>query len=125
MKFIRNEALIGQYLKQFSLDLYLDHSQNENIHLIELQPGELISEQDEEAKYFYLLCKGRVKIFTTSEAGKRIIVAFNKTPELFGDIEYVQHVPYMNTIETLIPSYIIKLPFSLIAYIEKAQPHIL
>lgn len=125
MKPILDEMLIGRYLKQFSLDPYLENSQMGNIQLIELQQGELICEQDGKADYFHLLCKGRVKIFTTSEAGKRIIVAFNKAPELFGDIEYVQHVPYMNTIETLTPSYIMKLPFSLMANIEKAQPHIL
>ena len=53
MKFIRDEALIGQYLKRFSLNHYLEHSQFENIQLVELQPGELICEQDREANYFF------------------------------------------------------------------------
>ncbi|MFD3449908.1 Crp/Fnr family transcriptional regulator [Microbacteriaceae bacterium 4G12] len=125
MKKIKDASLIQYYIEMFSLDHYVEHQFYQEIQIYELQPGEILCEQEQMANYMYFLCKGKVKIFTLSEAGKRLVVAFNQSPEVFGDIEYVQHNAYMNTIEALTPSHVMKIPFTLFSILEKLHPEIL
>lgn len=64
-------------------------------------PGECIYEQGFPLPFISILVKGKVKIYSTSESGKRLIVTFNKPLELFGDIELVQQVETIHTIEAV------------------------
>ncbi len=73
-------------------------------------PGESIYEQGYPIPYLSFLVKGKVKIYTTSEDGKRLIVTFNKPLELFGEIELVQQVDTLHTIEAVTPVHIAVLP---------------
>lgn len=65
------------------------------------EPGEIIYQQGFESPFLAFLVHGKVKIFTASTEGKQLIVAFNKPLELFGDIEFVQAVNTLHTIETV------------------------
>ncbi|BDH61631.1 catabolite gene activator protein [Lysinibacillus sp. PLM2] len=76
-------------------------------------PGEYICEQGFPLSFLSFLVKGKVKIYTTSEEGKRLIVTFNKPLELFGDLELVQQVDTLHTIEAVTPVYIAVLPLEL------------
>ena len=69
--------------------------------LVECQPGESILRQGEELNYLYFLMQGKVKIYSTSIDGKRLIVAFNRPVQLFGDIEFLQQSTILNTVEAL------------------------
>lgn len=73
-------------------------------------PGEYIYEQGFPLPFVSFLVKGKVKIYTTSEDGKRLIVTFNNPLELFGDIELVQKVDTIHTIEAVTPVHIGILP---------------
>lgn len=69
-------------------------------------PGECIYEQGFPLPFLTFLVKGKVKIYTTSEDGKRLIVTFNKPLELFGDLELVQQIDTLHTIEAVTPVHI-------------------
>ncbi|SOC42622.1 Crp/Fnr family transcriptional regulator [Ureibacillus acetophenoni] len=73
-------------------------------------PGECIYEQGFPLPFVSFLVKGKVKIYSTSEEGKRLIVTFNNPLELFGDIELVQKVDTLHTIEAVTPVHIGILP---------------
>lgn len=76
-------------------------------------PGECIYEQGFPLPFLSFLVKGKVKIYTTSEEGKRLIVTFNKPLELFGDLELVQQVDTLHTIEAVTYVHIAVLPLGL------------
>jgi len=71
------------------------------LNLFEFEKGELICSQGEPVEYLYILVKGKVKIFTTSEDGKTLILSFKTPLEVIGDIEYVQEIDTINTVEAV------------------------
>ena len=97
MQLMNNSILKQQYID--SLDATF--SAIFNADLIEYVSGETILRQGEKISYLYLLMRGKVKIYSTSIEGKRLIVAFNKPVQLFGDIEFLQQSDILNTVEAL------------------------
>lgn len=73
--------------------------------------GECIYEQGFPLPFLCFLVKGKVKIHTTSVDGRRLI-AFNKPIELFGDIELIQKVDTLHTIEAVGDVHIAVLPLT-------------
>lgn len=76
-------------------------------------PGECIYEQGFPLPFLSFLVKGKVKIYSISEEGKRLIVTFNKPLELYGDIELVQQVDILHTIEAVTLVHMAVLPLGL------------
>ncbi|MBT2681738.1 cyclic nucleotide-binding domain-containing protein [Bacillus sp. ISL-35] len=73
------------------------------LSLYHFKKGELICSQGEAAEFLYILVKGKVKIYTTSEEGKTLILSFKTPLEVIGDIEYVQEIDTINTVEAVTP----------------------
>lgn len=97
MQIINNPSLKQQYID--SLDARFP--KNFDADLIEYEPAETLLRQGENLSHLYFLMRGKVKIYSTSLEGKRLIVAFNKPVQLFGDIEFLQQSDILNTIEAL------------------------
>lgn len=97
MKINNDASLKTQYIKQ----LHRAFSQNFQCDLVEYQHSEMILQQGEELQYLYILVRGKVKIYSTSSEGKRLIVAFNRPIQLFGDVEFLQGKAIVNTVEAL------------------------
>lgn len=81
--------------------------------------GECIYEQGFPLPFLCFLVKGKVKIHTTSVDGRRLIVAFNKPIELFGDIEFIQKVYTLHTIEAVGDVHIATLPLTVAEHWRK------
>ncbi|WP_058304134.1 Crp/Fnr family transcriptional regulator [Gorillibacterium timonense] len=73
--------------------------------------GDLICSQGEMPAYLYVLVKGKIKVYTTSEEGNTLILSFLTPIEVIGDIEYIQGIPIMNTVEAVTPVRMIRVPF--------------
>ena len=97
MKIITSPLLKARYERL----LHTDFPHSFTYDLVECQPGESILRQGEELNYLYFLMQGKVKIYSTSIDGKRLIVAFNRPIQLFGDIEFLQQSTILNTVEAL------------------------
>ena len=104
MHILHNLLLKEQYVrlldKRFSSDF--------NCDLVEYQAGEPILRQGEDLSFLYFLMNGKVKIYSTSIEGKRLIVAFNRPVQLFGDIEFLQQSTILNTVEALGPVQVLR-----------------
>src|SRR4051794_36861686 len=98
---------MAQYKKQVK-EKY--HIATDEIQWRSLSPGECIYQQGFPLPFLSFLLKGKVKIYMTSDDGKRLIVTFNKPLELFGEIELVQQVETLHTIEAVTPVHIGVLP---------------
>lgn len=113
------EIVKDQLLKKNYTDL-LDPRFSEYLlcDVVQFQSGETILQQGEELKHLYFLMRGKVKIYTTSIDGKRLIVAFNRPPQLFGDIEFIQQSDVLNTVEALGTVYALRFPLAHAHYLR-------
>lgn len=103
MNFLNDERTINKYQQQITTKYPIA---TEALKWRTYSPGECIYEQGFPIPFLSFLVKGKVKIYTTSEDGKRLIITFNKPLELFGEIELVQQVDTIHTIEAVTPVHI-------------------
>ncbi|WHY89303.1 cyclic nucleotide-binding domain-containing protein [Neobacillus cucumis] len=103
MKEIKNQEQLNDFLQMYELE----HIFNENLlpylSLFHFDQGENICSQGDTAQYLYVLVKGKLKIFTNSVEGKTLILSFKTPLEVIGDIEYVQNIHFINTVEAVSP----------------------
>ena len=97
MQIVQNPLLKEQYVRLLDSRFATDF----NCDLLAYQPGEPILRQGEALSYLYFLMHGKVKVYSTSIEGKRLIVAFNRPIQLFGDIEFLQQSTVLSTVEAL------------------------
>lgn len=110
MKLLNDQNVITQYKEQIHKKYPIEMTA---LEWRSFSPGECIYEQGFPLPFLSFLVKGKVKIHTTSEEGKQLIVAFNKPIELFGDVELIQQVDTLHTIEAVTPVYIAILPLAI------------
>ncbi|MBT2682202.1 cyclic nucleotide-binding domain-containing protein [Bacillus sp. ISL-37] len=101
MKELKAREQIETYLKSHQIESLFNEEIIPYLTLFEFEKGEKICSQDEAVEYLYILVKGKVKIFTTSEEGKTLILSFKTPLEVIGDIEYVQEIDTINTVEAV------------------------
>lgn len=110
MNVFSDQDAIAYYKEQISNRYSIDTTVLEWRYV---ERGECLYEQGFPLSFLAFLVKGKVKIHTTSEDGKQLIVAFNKPIELFGDLELVQQVDTLHTIEAVTTVHIATLPLSI------------
>ncbi|RDW17713.1 Crp/Fnr family transcriptional regulator [Oceanobacillus chungangensis] len=103
MDLLNVESVMAQYKKQVK-EKY--HIATDILEWRSFSPGECIYEQGFPLTFLSFLVKGKVKVYMTSDEGKELIVTFNKPLELFGDIELVQNVDTLHTVEAVTPVHI-------------------
>lgn len=103
MKEIKDTERLKEYLQSYRIESVFNEEIMPYLSLFYFDQGELICSQGEATQYLYVLVKGKVKIFTTSEEGKTLILSFKKPLEVIGDIEYVQEINTINTVEAVSP----------------------
>lgn len=102
------------FIEHFQLNEVMNEVLLQNLSTSKFHKGQLILQQGEQPEYLYFLVEGRVKVFAASDVGKKLILAFNGPFSVLGDIEFVQHAPYLNTIEAITDVTMLKLPLSIV-----------
>jgi CRP-like cAMP-binding protein len=103
MKEIKDPGMLEEYLQHYGIEQVFNEEVMPYLALYSFELGELICTQGEATNYLFVLVKGKVKIFTTSEEGKTLILNFKTPLEVIGDIEYVQEIETINTVEAVSP----------------------
>lgn len=75
-----------------------------------LRAGERLFSQGDKADTVFFLMEGKLKISMLSPEGKRLILAFKTPFDIVGDIEYIQHCPFINTVEAVMDTVVIRIP---------------
>ncbi|WP_261130505.1 Crp/Fnr family transcriptional regulator [Bacillus sp. Marseille-Q3570] len=101
MKEIHNRKEFEQYIQFYNLESIFNPQLIPHMSFYRFKQGELIASQGDTSQYLYVLVKGKVKIFTTTAEGKALILSFKTPLELIGDIEYVQGIDFINTVEAV------------------------
>ena len=109
MNTLQNKRAIADYT------IRIQQKYDVDVRLLEwyvVKRGQCICKQGFPLHYLAFLVKGKVKIHMISEEGKQLIVAFNTPLELFGDVELVQQIDTLHTIEAVTDVHIAALPFA-------------
>jgi CRP/FNR family cyclic AMP-dependent transcriptional regulator len=93
--------------------------------LCSYEAGEPIWWQGERPGCLLLLVSGRIKVFTTSEAGNTLVLSFFEPVELIGDVEYIRGIPIMNTVTAVSPAELIRIPHGPIREYGEDHPPLL
>ncbi|MBP2242759.1 CRP-like cAMP-binding protein [Cytobacillus eiseniae] len=116
MKELKDSELIKSYLHAHQIETIFNEQLIPYLSLYSFSQGESICSQGDHAQYLYVLVKGKVKIYTTSEEGKTLILSFKTPLEVIGDIEYLRKIDIINTVEAVTPVYMIGVHYR---YLEK------
>ena len=101
MKRIQDQERLNYYLRVYQLESIFNEQVTPHLSLYSFDQGELICAQGEPSQYIYVLVKGKLKIYTTSAEGRALILSFTTPLAVIGDIEYVQGIDFINTVEAV------------------------
>ncbi|MEH7373937.1 Crp/Fnr family transcriptional regulator [Neobacillus drentensis] len=107
MKELNDQEQLDAYIQTYQLETIFHEPFIPHLSLYCFEQGELICSQGEASQYLYVLVKGKVKIYTSSPEGNTLILSFKKPLEVIGDIEYVQGIDIINTVEAVSPVWMI------------------
>jgi CRP-like cAMP-binding protein len=107
MQEIKDREQLQHYLSTHQLESTFGEQLIPHLSLFCFDHEELICSQGESSKYLYFLVKGKIKIYTTSTEGKTLILTFKTSLDVVGDIEYVQGIDIINTVEAVSSVYMI------------------
>ncbi|MBI0580828.1 cyclic nucleotide-binding domain-containing protein [Neobacillus cucumis] len=103
MKEIKNQEQLNDFLQMHELEPIFNENLLPYLSLFHFERGENICSQGDAAEFLYVLVKGKLKIYTNSVEGKTLILSFKTPLEVIGDIEYVQNIHFINTVEAVSP----------------------
>ncbi|MEO3944905.1 Crp/Fnr family transcriptional regulator [Gorillibacterium sp. CAU 1737] len=111
MKEITNPAAVEQAIIEGGLSALFPEALRSKLVLCRFDVRENICNQGETPTQLYILIKGKMKCYTTSEQGNTLILSFLTPPEVIGDIEFIQGIPIMNTVEAVTPLEMIRVSY--------------
>lgn len=101
MKKIENQEELHNYIQAYKMNDVLNEELMPHLSLYQFDEGEYICEQGDSRSHLYILVKGKIKIYTTSMEGNKLILAFKFPLEIVGDIEYIQNMDMINTVQAV------------------------
>ncbi|MBP0727152.1 Crp/Fnr family transcriptional regulator [Bacillus sp. RG28] len=107
MKELKDRKQLDCFLHDYQIESIFNEQLLPHLSLYSFDQGELICSQGEPSHYLYVLVKGKLKVYITSAEGKTLIVSFKTPLEIIGDIEYVQGIDLINTVEAVSPVLLI------------------
>lgn len=114
------------YMDKYNLHEVLPERLYPHLSLHTVEKGEQLCRQGEQAKALYIVVKGKAKVFTTSMEGKTLVLSFQTPIELIGDIEYIQNIDIINTVEAVSSVTVIKIPYKFLRkHCEQYSPFLM
>ncbi|MGH1033466.1 MULTISPECIES: Crp/Fnr family transcriptional regulator [Bacillus] len=91
--------LIMHYLKNYKLLEFFSEIDIDYLQVNHFKKGTLICDKDEEIHRLYFVVKGKVKVYTITPEGKKLILRFINPLAVVGDIELIQKSKTHNVVE--------------------------
>lgn len=112
MEELKDKELLAQYIQEHKMNTIFNEPLLKSLSLYAFRPEETICLQGEIPDTLFILVKGKIKIYTTSPEGRKLIIDFKLPLEVIGDIEYVQDIELMNTVESVTAVHMIGIKLS-------------
>jgi len=107
----QNRQQLAAYLEQFDIQDVFHEPLLPHVSLYMFEPGEELCRQGGQSEILYVLVKGMTKTSTTSPEGRTLVLSFKTPPEMIGDIEYIEKIENMNTVEAVTPVEALGIPY--------------
>ncbi|MFB1082690.1 Crp/Fnr family transcriptional regulator [Jeotgalibacillus sp. JSM ZJ347] len=105
---------LKDYLKTYQLDELFTQKVCDSMKLETYAAGERLFSQGEKSDKMHLLVDGKLKVSMLTPEGKRLILAFKTPLDIVGDIEYVRDCPLINTVESVMETTVIEIPYAIL-----------
>jgi CRP/FNR family transcriptional regulator, putaive post-exponential-phase nitrogen-starvation regulator len=125
MREITSEKQLMEYINTYKLESVFKKELLPHLSLYDVEAGERLCSQGDASHCLYILMKGKVKVYTISPEGKTLVLSFKQPLEVIGDIEYVQDVDIMNTVEAVSPLVVIGIPYKRLKQYASKDPQLL
>ncbi|MBJ8106118.1 cyclic nucleotide-binding domain-containing protein [Bacillus cereus group sp. N8] len=99
MKVENRSELIIQYLKAYNMLEIFSGISTDYFQVNHFEKGKLICNIDDEMDRLYFVVKGKVKVYTITPEGKKLILRFINPLAVVGDIELIQKSKTHNVVE--------------------------
>ncbi|WMI80035.1 Crp/Fnr family transcriptional regulator [Anaerotignum sp. MB30-C6] len=110
----RDSQELRKYLALYQLEGIIHKDMEEYHEFHRFKKGDLLCELGEPLRYFYILLKGNVKVYTTSDNGKILTLRIFDTLTNLGDIELITGTKYRCSVEVLSNSLCLAFPMQVI-----------
>ena len=114
-----------EYITTYKLESVFKGKLLPHLSLYDVEAGERLCSQGDASHCLYILVKGKVKVYTISPEGKTLVLSFKQPLEVIGDIEYVQDVDIMNTVEAVSALVVIGIPYKRLKQHASDDPQLL
>ncbi|MEJ9219055.1 Crp/Fnr family transcriptional regulator [Paenibacillus glucanolyticus] len=122
MKLLHNEPLLNAKLKDFQFEHMLDLTRPVPFALQQYEPGEIILHEGFALHSLLFLVQGKIKVTSSIETGKSLLLRFGHPFSIIGDIELIRNVPVQSRIEAVNECLLIGLSFDYIKQHEMKNP---
>lgn len=92
--------------------------------LVPYRPGRKILKEGEPARHVFCLASGGVRIFhhAPGESSGEIVVKLFGAPAFFGEMEVLRGIQWLETVETVLPSEVVRIPAAAFLRLLQAYP---
>ncbi|CAM4225798.1 Crp/Fnr family transcriptional regulator [Lederbergia lenta] len=118
MKYILDSKLLALKLHEFNMEKIFDQAKQLPFTLQKYEPDEIILFEGMEAKSLLFLVEGKVKITSSVETGKSLLLRFVQPFSIIGDVELIRDVPVQSQVKAVDPCLLIGLHFNYIKHHE-------
>ncbi|MBT2719414.1 cAMP-binding domain of CRP or a regulatory subunit of cAMP-dependent protein kinases [Bacillus sp. OK838] len=125
MKFIQDLKLLESKLREYHIEKMFDQEKQIPFTLQQYGPDEIILLEGIELESLLFLVEGKVKITSSVETGKSLLLRFVQPFSIIGDIELIRDVPVQSQVKAVNECLFIGLHFDYIKQHEMDNPKFL
>lgn len=114
MKIIHDTELLHSKMQQFDIPNLFTCTEGIPFELRSYEEEELVLEEGEQMDAILFLVEGKVKISSSVQTGKALLLRFCEPFAIMGDIELVQKVAVLSQVEAVERTYCLAVPFTYI-----------
>ncbi|WFB58462.1 cyclic nucleotide-binding domain-containing protein [Paenibacillus sp. BR1-192] len=114
MKRLHDATLLKAKMEQFQFGNMLDLGKSAPFTLQQYEPGEIILHEGCAMQSLLFLVQGKIKVTSSIETGKSLLLRFGHPFSIIGDIELIRDVPVQSQIEAVNECLFIGLSFDYI-----------
>ncbi|MEH7106503.1 Crp/Fnr family transcriptional regulator [Bacillus sp. JJ1764] len=121
MKEIHEQSRLLGYLDQYKLESIFSNEVKEYLTLHQFSKGEILCSKGDQLHSMYFMVKGKFKVYAISSEGNTLIVRFKTPLAIIGDVEFVNGMSVLNTVEAVSDGELIGVSYDVLRTMQSKQ----
>lgn len=119
MRIINDESLLKAKINEYQLDKMFDLTKQIPFSLYQYSSGDIVLYEGMQLQSLLFLVEGKIKVTSSVETGKSLLLRFSQPLSIIGDIELIRDVTVQSQIEAVNECLFIGLPIDYIKHHER------